>query len=118
MADEPAPTLEFEAGETIFVDGDPAHWAYIIQEGAVDILRERDGKSTIIDTLETGEIFGEMALFDESPRSATAKTKMPTTCLLVSKEVLEDQLAKASLLMRAMSELLVKRLRKATTKID
>ena len=118
MADEPAPTLEFEGGETIFVDGDPAHWAYIIQEGAVEILRERDGKSTIIDTLETGEIFGEMALFDESPRSATAKTKMPTTCLLVSKEVLEDQLAKASLLMRAMSELLVKRLRKATTKID
>jgi CRP-like cAMP-binding protein len=118
MVDDPAPTLEFDGGETIFVDGDPAHWAYIIQEGAVEISVEREGRSTVIDTLEVGEIFGEMALFDDSPRSATARAKLPTKCLLVSKGVLEDQLEKASLLMRAMSGLLVKRLRRTTDRID
>ena len=118
MVDDAAPTLEFDGGEAIFLDGDPAHWAYIIQEGEVEISVEREGRSIVIDSLETGEIFGEMALFDDSSRSATATAKVPTTCLLISKDVLEDQLEKASLLMRAMSGLLVKRLRKTTDRID
>lgn len=118
MVDEPAPTLEFDSGETIFASGDPAYWAYLITEGTVEIVVERNGNSTVIDTLDVGEIFGEMALFDSAPRSATAVAKAKTKCLLVSKPVLEDQLEKASLLMRAMSGLLVKRLRKTTQKID
>ncbi len=118
MVDDPAPTLEFNAGEAIFMDGDSAQWAYIIQHGKVEISVEREGRSTVIDTLEVGEIFGEMALFDDSPRSATATAVAPTKCLLISRAVLDDQLAKASLLMRAMSGLLVKRLRKTTDRID
>ena len=118
MVDEPAPTLEFDGGETIFTSGDPAYWAYLIQEGVVEIVVEKSGSSTVIDTLNAGEIFGEMALFDSAPRSATAIAKMRTKCLLVSKPVLEDHLENASLLMRAMSGLLVKRLRKTTQKID
>ena len=118
MVDDPAPTLEFESGETIFANGDPAYWAYLITEGAVEIVIERNGNAAVIDTLDSGEIFGEMALFDSAPRSATAIAKTKTKCLLVSKPVLEDQLENASLLMRAMSGLLVKRLRKTTEKLD
>jgi len=58
----------FDEEQVIFEDGDPGDVMYVILEGKVNIMH--DGK--IIDTLEEGQIFGEMALIDDSPRSAEA----------------------------------------------
>ena len=57
-----------EPGQVIFEHGVPGDVMYVIIEGTVNILHE--GK--IIDTLGEGQIFGEMALIDNSPRSAEA----------------------------------------------
>lgn len=58
----------FKAGETIFNEGDPAAEVYVIRSGRVGIqLGNR-----LLDTIEANEIFGEMALIDDKPRSATA----------------------------------------------
>ena len=59
-------------------------------------------------------MFGEMALVDNEPRSATAIAKVHTTCATVSKEDFDEVFEKAKPLTRAMLELLVKRLRKTT----
>ena len=57
-----------KAGEIIFKEGDPADEVYVIQSGRVGIqLGNR-----LLDTIEANEIFGEMALIDDKPRSATA----------------------------------------------
>jgi CRP/FNR family cyclic AMP-dependent transcriptional regulator len=62
------PVRRFKAGETIFREGDPATEVYVIQSGRVEIqLGNR-----LLDTIEANEIFGEMALIDDKPRSATA----------------------------------------------
>lgn len=58
----------YPAGRVIFEEGQPGAELYVIVEGAVDITLE--GRP--IDHLEAGSIFGEMALVDERPRSATA----------------------------------------------
>jgi CRP/FNR family transcriptional regulator, cyclic AMP receptor protein len=62
------PARSFKAGETIFQEGDPAEELYVIQSGEVDIRLS----NRLLDTLGPNSIFGEMALIDAAPRSATA----------------------------------------------
>ncbi len=62
------PTRDFKAGETIFCEGDRGRELYVIQQGRVRIL----SGNRLLETLGENEIFGEMALIDDSPRSASA----------------------------------------------
>jgi len=59
-------------GEAIFKQGDTASEMYIIYEGQVQIYRDQDGHKTELAVLGPDEFFGEMALFDSRPRSASA----------------------------------------------
>jgi CRP/FNR family transcriptional regulator, cyclic AMP receptor protein len=59
------------AGETIFQEGEVAKTMYAVEEGEVDLVQ--DGK--VIETVGPGGIFGELALIDHGPRSATAVAK-------------------------------------------
>lgn len=66
--------LTFAAGETIFRQGYPGDFAYIVVAGQVEILDiMTDGSEFRIAILEVGQMFGEMALLDDKPRSATAR---------------------------------------------
>jgi CRP-like cAMP-binding protein len=78
MADDPvdfsllvkagADTRSFKAGETIFSEGDPASELFVIASGQVEI--RVNGR--VVNSLGERRIFGEMALVDGQPRSATA----------------------------------------------
>jgi CRP/FNR family cyclic AMP-dependent transcriptional regulator len=68
LAGAGAPVRRFKAGEVIFQQGEPAEELYVIQSGTVEI---RLG-NRVLDTLPELSIFGEMALIDRAPRSATA----------------------------------------------
>jgi CRP/FNR family transcriptional regulator, cyclic AMP receptor protein len=68
LAGAGAPVLDYKAGDVIFRQGDPATELYVIKSGTVRIqLGDR-----LLDTLSEYNIFGEMALVDGAPRSATA----------------------------------------------
>ena len=58
----------YDAGETIFREGDEGHCMYVVQAGEVDVLLG----DALLETIGPGGVFGEMALIDKSPRSATA----------------------------------------------
>jgi len=63
----------YKADENIFWEGEPGVGIYIIQEGAVRIYKTLpDGSDKELAILKNGDFFGEMALLDESPRSASA----------------------------------------------
>ena len=68
LAGAGAPVRGFKAGDVIFQQGDAAEELYVVQSGTVEI---RLG-NRVLDTLSELLIFGEMALIDRSPRSATA----------------------------------------------
>jgi CRP-like cAMP-binding protein len=64
---------EYEPGEVLFHQGNPGVGMYIIQEGTIAIVDESTG-DTIVE-LSDGDFFGEMALLNETPRSATAEAR-------------------------------------------
>jgi CRP/FNR family transcriptional regulator, cyclic AMP receptor protein len=63
--------MEVQRGQTVCREGDPAHEMYVVTEGEIEI---RIGE-TVIDTVSPGGLFGELALIDKAPRSATAVAK-------------------------------------------
>ena len=71
-------TEHFAAGQVIFREGDPAGRMYVVAEGEIKILVG----SQVVEIAGPGSIFGEMALIDGSPRSATVIAK--TDCELAA----------------------------------
>lgn len=66
-----ADTRSFSDGEEIFREGSDGHEMFVVREGSVEIVAH----DNVIASLGEGEIFGEMALIDARPRSATARAK-------------------------------------------
>ncbi len=69
----------FEPGEAVFHEGDQSDTCYIVRSGHVRAVREHSGGRTItLATFGPGDIFGELAIFDEERRSATVESLEPT----------------------------------------
>lgn len=98
---------EVEAGEVVFHKGDLGNCLYIVAEGLVRVHDEE----RILNDLGPYEVFGEMAVIDPSPRSASVTALQPSRLLRISQESLFALMAQNSSLMRAILRLLVRRLR-------
>jgi F420-non-reducing hydrogenase small subunit len=61
----------YQKGEVVFRQGEPGDTMYIVQSGAVEVSQFRDDKKEVLALLERGDFFGEMALIDKHPRTAT-----------------------------------------------
>lgn len=77
--------VRFQAGETIFAEGDPSDHCFRIRSGSVEIRLNisgvmKRGRSQVIATCGPGEFIGEMSVIDAAPRSATAVAITPTVC--------------------------------------
>src|ERR1700739_1659631 len=65
----------FAAGEVVFREGDESSTCYIVRSGHVRAVREHtDGRSITLATFGPGDIFGELAMFDDERRTATVET--------------------------------------------
>lgn len=63
--------VKIKKGEIIFKEGSPGDALFIIKKGVVKVFKETRTRKKLITILSEGEFFGEMALIDGSPRSAT-----------------------------------------------
>lgn len=63
---------EYASSEVIFEEGSTGRELFVVLEGSVHIVRQIENREVLIATLGKGEFFGEMAVIDASPRSATA----------------------------------------------
>jgi CRP-like cAMP-binding protein len=80
-------------GTRIFQYGDPGDKLFVILEGKVRISREVSGLGEeALAVLGAGEVFGEMALLDESPRSADARAHERCRLLVIAKDNFDDLL--------------------------
>lgn len=76
----------YEDGEVIISEFEPGDCFYLIQSGHVQLEKCIKGAMKNLDILRPGEFFGEMAILDNSPRSATCIAKGPVKCLEFNKE--------------------------------
>jgi CRP-like cAMP-binding protein len=72
----------FRAGEVVFEQGSAGRQMYVVNTGRVNVLRSANGRQVQVGTLGPGDIFGEMALVDDLPRSATVVAAEEDTRLL------------------------------------
>ena len=79
MLKRTARVMRFASGEVIFEQGDPGDGVYVVEEGCVEISALLPGQQQrVLSHLEVGAFFGEMAVLDEQPRSATARATTVT----------------------------------------
>jgi CRP-like cAMP-binding protein len=65
-------TVEFAPNELIFCEFEPGNEFYIIQSGRIKIVKIVNNTEKTLDVLKPGDVFGEMAILEEEPRSASA----------------------------------------------
>jgi len=63
--------VRYKAGEMIFCEFEPGNEFYLIQSGSVRVVKVINGVEKTLDVLKTGEFFGEMAILENAPRSAS-----------------------------------------------
>ncbi|HRP68575.1 MAG TPA: Crp/Fnr family transcriptional regulator [Turneriella sp.] len=77
---------QYNTGEIIFCEFEPGNSFYLIQTGRVKISKVVKDKEKTMDILSVGDIFGEMAILEMQPRSATATAIEPVTVLHFDRE--------------------------------
>jgi uncharacterized membrane protein len=76
----------FPAGATIFREGDPGGVMYVLRSGRVELwVYDEDHQRVVLATFEEGDFFGELSLFDQEKRSATATTLQSTEALVIDR---------------------------------
>ena len=74
----------FGAGEVVFREGDESNTCYVVRTGHARAIREHsDGRSITLATFGPGDIFGELAMFDNESRSATVETLETTEAVAI-----------------------------------
>jgi len=103
--------IAYRKGEIVFGEGQPGNTAYIVDKGVVSIWKTVDEERVQLATLSEGELFGEMAIIDGSPRMAAAVADEDCVLIQVSQRTIEDKIAASDSFTRALIGILINNLR-------
>ena len=98
--------VSFPAGEVLLREGEHGYEAFVIVDGAVRV--ERAGQEVAV--LGAGDFFGELALLDRSPRTATVTTIAPTEAVVLTLQEFDALLEEAPSITRKLLQGLARRL--------
>lgn len=82
----------YEAETDIVREGETGDEFFILASGTVDVIATREGTTEMLNVLEPGSFFGEVAILEEQPRNATIRTREPAICLVLSKQDFQQAL--------------------------
>jgi CRP-like cAMP-binding protein len=109
----------FRRGEVIFHVGDPGDALFIIVVGEVKIsLPSETGEEAILATLRAGDVFGELALLDGAPRSASATALSVTETVVLPRDRFRELIANEAAVRDALLASIAGELRRLTTHVE
>ncbi|MBF8261119.1 MAG: cAMP-binding protein [candidate division NC10 bacterium] len=98
---------EYAPGETIFLEGEPGKALFIVLDGMVSIFHSGHGAEERVTSLARGAYFGELALIDDLPRSASARADEQSALLILYKSHFDDLIeGHSTIAIRVMGNLL------------
>ena len=105
--------VELSRGSTLFHEGDPGDQLYFIVSGKIKLGRTApDGRESLVAIMGPGELFGEMALFDPSPRSTSATAVSETRLAGLRHENLKKVIERSPEVSAQLLQALARRLRR------
>lgn len=108
---------QFVPGEVIVREGDVGDTAYLIERGQVEVTKGHDGRLVHLASLTIGQVFGEMSLIDERPRSATVTALEDTVVYEIHRDTFLEDLRTTHRVVFILLEVLLERLRQANNLI-
>jgi CRP/FNR family transcriptional regulator len=110
---------QFQRADVIFRKDDPGTHLYLILDGAVKIaLPGEYGQEALVALLRAGDLFGELALFDQSPRSASAIALDDTRAALLASDDFLDFLERHPTAVRVVLETLARTIRRLSDRVE
>ncbi len=109
---------EYAPGDVLFHEGEHGEVMYVVQAGSVRISKRVAGQDKVLALLGPGEFFGEMAILNGKPRTATATVVERARCLVIDPRTLEDMVTKNSEIALRLIKKLARRLDSADTLIE
>ena len=104
---------------TIFHAGDPADAVFVVASGRIKVvITSTDGKEFILTVLGAGQVFGEMALLESAPRSASVVTLSAVEVLVISRADFQRLLDSNPRISQRLMAILSRRLRRANAKME
>ncbi len=111
--------LQFDAGDRIFSEGEHGDLMYILLQGAVDLTMKVDRGETILKTVSSpNDFFGEMALLDDRPRSASAVATRRTRVIAVDGQTFETMILTNGKFALKIIKVLAERIRNSNTQVS
>ena len=97
---------DFPAGTVLFEEGQPGDHMYVVTEGEIEIRRRVGDIDNLLAVLLPGDFFGEMAILNNRPRSATAITRVASRLVVIEGHMFEAMLrARPEIAMRMIKTL-------------
>ena len=118
MADWIQNKQPYGVGQEIFRQGQPPRDAYLIERGKVEISVTTNDRKVVLGYKQTGDVFGEMALIDKTPRMATATAVEPTVCVVITQSLFDEHLSKATPLLKKVLTTFTANLRSVGEKVS
>jgi len=103
----------YAAGQSVFREGDWGEDAYLIEKGKVEITVTRNGEEVTVATLHEGEMFGEIALVDRLPRTASVVVVEDCTLIPITRELVVTKMKQSDPLLSHLLGVVVSRYRDA-----
>src|SRR5262245_3371705 len=109
---ETAEARNFPAGQEIFKEGDPGDGVYVVRSGKVTIsARMSGGERRVFSEVNSGDFFGEMAVLDQLPRSATATAAEAVELYFIPRQHMVTLLTRSTGLSMALLQEISQRMR-------